>query len=162
MNLTFVSRYETGERRLDLIELRAVCEALDTNLVEIVSEFERGRGLVEASAVSERQPLAIGLFMNDPWNTDEMPGSPKQFLLPTAVDEVLDRLLDAGRQEGSRLSRSDVVAALVWQARNMDGDALGVIARQCRRDTAEVTAPGPSRAVRPGPRPYADISERSG
>lgn len=43
VNLTFVSRYETGERRLDLIELRAVCEALDTSLLDLVEEFERTR-----------------------------------------------------------------------------------------------------------------------
>lgn len=43
VNSTFVSKYEKGERRLDLIELREVCIALDTTLVEFVSEFERTR-----------------------------------------------------------------------------------------------------------------------
>ena len=40
---TIVSKYEQGERRLDLIELRQVCEALGTNLVDFVTEFERTR-----------------------------------------------------------------------------------------------------------------------
>jgi transcriptional regulator with XRE-family HTH domain len=36
----FVSRYESGERRLDLIELREVCRALGINLNDLVREFE--------------------------------------------------------------------------------------------------------------------------
>jgi len=43
VNRGFVSKYETGERRLDVIELRQVCEALDTNLIDFLSEFEAGR-----------------------------------------------------------------------------------------------------------------------
>jgi transcriptional regulator with XRE-family HTH domain len=43
VNSTFVSKYEKGERRLDLIELREVCEALDTTLIDFVVEFERTR-----------------------------------------------------------------------------------------------------------------------
>ncbi len=39
VNQTFVSKVERGERRLDLLELRAVCRALDVDLVEFVSEF---------------------------------------------------------------------------------------------------------------------------
>jgi len=39
---SFVSKYETGERRLDLVELKRVCEALGTNLVDFVRRFERG------------------------------------------------------------------------------------------------------------------------
>ena len=84
-----------------------------------------------------------------------MAARPKQFLLPPAVDEVLEGLLDAGRSEGSRLSRSDVVAALVWQARRMDGDALGVIVRQYRRETAGAPTSEEKKPPRPGPRPYA-------
>lgn len=38
---SFVSKYETGERRLDLVELKQVCEALGTGLVEFVRQFER-------------------------------------------------------------------------------------------------------------------------
>lgn len=37
---SFVSKYETGERRLDLIELRQVCSALGVTLGELVSRFE--------------------------------------------------------------------------------------------------------------------------
>ena len=38
---SFVSKYESGERRLDLIELRRICNLLDTNVVDFVTEFER-------------------------------------------------------------------------------------------------------------------------
>ena len=37
----FVSRYETGERRLDLLELREVCRALGINLKDFIREFEQ-------------------------------------------------------------------------------------------------------------------------
>lgn len=43
VNSTFVSKYETGERRLDLIELRQILEALDTDLTTFITEFERSR-----------------------------------------------------------------------------------------------------------------------
>jgi transcriptional regulator with XRE-family HTH domain len=36
----FVSRYETGERRLDLLELREVCRAVGIDLKDFVREFE--------------------------------------------------------------------------------------------------------------------------
>lgn len=39
---SFVSKYESGERRLDLVELRAICHALDTSLVELVGRWEMG------------------------------------------------------------------------------------------------------------------------
>lgn len=38
---SFVSKYETGERRLDLVELAEVCDALDSDLVRVVSDFSR-------------------------------------------------------------------------------------------------------------------------
>jgi len=38
---SFVSRYEAGERRLDLIELRQVCQVLGTSLTACVQRFER-------------------------------------------------------------------------------------------------------------------------
>ena len=41
VNQTFVSKYERGERRLDLIELRQVCNALGTDLVAFVGDFEK-------------------------------------------------------------------------------------------------------------------------
>jgi transcriptional regulator with XRE-family HTH domain len=37
---TFVSKYETGERRLDILELREVCRALDIDLKEFVRKLE--------------------------------------------------------------------------------------------------------------------------
>jgi transcriptional regulator with XRE-family HTH domain len=37
---SFVSKYESGERRLDLIELRQVCGALGVTLLELVNRFE--------------------------------------------------------------------------------------------------------------------------
>jgi len=37
---SFVSKYESGERRLDLIELRQVCKALGVTLLELVNRFE--------------------------------------------------------------------------------------------------------------------------
>lgn len=37
---SFVTKYETGDRRLDLFQLRAVCRALDVSLTEFVAEFE--------------------------------------------------------------------------------------------------------------------------
>ena len=36
----FVSYYESGARRLDLLELRQVCEVLGISLVKFVREFE--------------------------------------------------------------------------------------------------------------------------
>jgi transcriptional regulator with XRE-family HTH domain len=36
-----VSKYETGERRLDLVELKQVCEAVGVSLGEMVRRFER-------------------------------------------------------------------------------------------------------------------------
>ena len=37
---SFVSKYESGERRLDLLELRRVCEAVGIPLSEFVQRFE--------------------------------------------------------------------------------------------------------------------------
>ena len=37
---SFVSKYETGERRLDVLELRLVCAALDMTLAHFVSRLE--------------------------------------------------------------------------------------------------------------------------
>ena len=39
---SYVSRYESAEQRLDLIELRHICKVLGTTLVELVEKFERG------------------------------------------------------------------------------------------------------------------------
>jgi len=38
---SFVSKYESGERRLDLPELRKICDALNIKLIDLVRNFER-------------------------------------------------------------------------------------------------------------------------
>jgi len=38
---SFVSKYETGERRLDLVELAEICKAMEVSLVDFVKKFER-------------------------------------------------------------------------------------------------------------------------
>lgn len=38
---SFVSKYESGERRLDLLELWQICQALNITLTEFVEDFER-------------------------------------------------------------------------------------------------------------------------
>jgi len=37
---SFVSKYESGERRLDIVELRQVCAALEVPFIEFIQEFE--------------------------------------------------------------------------------------------------------------------------
>ena len=37
---SFVSKYESGERRLDLLELELVCEACETNISHFVERYE--------------------------------------------------------------------------------------------------------------------------
>ncbi len=39
-NQAFVSKYESGERRLDLLELRQICKAVGISLEEFVRKFE--------------------------------------------------------------------------------------------------------------------------
>jgi transcriptional regulator with XRE-family HTH domain len=39
---SFVSNYESGERRLDLLELQALCEVLGIALVDFVRRFQQG------------------------------------------------------------------------------------------------------------------------
>ena len=38
---SFISKIETGQRRVDIIELRDICKHLDTNLVEFSKTLER-------------------------------------------------------------------------------------------------------------------------
>lgn len=38
---SFISKIESGERRIDLIELREICTALGSNLKEFINEFEK-------------------------------------------------------------------------------------------------------------------------
>jgi len=37
---SFVSKYESGDRRLDVLELRQVCEAIGISLEEFIRELE--------------------------------------------------------------------------------------------------------------------------
>ena len=37
---SYVSKYESGERRLDLLELRQICNALDISLVAFIRRLE--------------------------------------------------------------------------------------------------------------------------
>ncbi len=39
---SYVSRYESAEQRLDLIELRRICKVLDITLRELIQRFEQG------------------------------------------------------------------------------------------------------------------------
>ena len=41
---SFVSKYESGERRLDLIELREICKTLKISLADFVKCFEKSLG----------------------------------------------------------------------------------------------------------------------
>lgn len=38
---SFISKIESGERRIDLIELREICIALGSNLKDFINEFEK-------------------------------------------------------------------------------------------------------------------------
>jgi transcriptional regulator with XRE-family HTH domain len=40
---SFVSKYESGERRLDLLELEQVCKACGTTVVEFLSRYQRNK-----------------------------------------------------------------------------------------------------------------------
>lgn len=38
---SFISKIESGERRIDIIELREICLALSSNLKEFTTQFEK-------------------------------------------------------------------------------------------------------------------------
>jgi transcriptional regulator with XRE-family HTH domain len=38
---SFVSKYESGERRLDILELHEICAALNVSLSEVISRLEQ-------------------------------------------------------------------------------------------------------------------------
>ena len=41
----FVSKYETGERRLDFLDLVAICDVLGMSIVKFAEKFEAARKL---------------------------------------------------------------------------------------------------------------------
>jgi transcriptional regulator with XRE-family HTH domain len=41
---TFVSKYESGERRLDILELREVCRATETDFARFIRRLDKGLG----------------------------------------------------------------------------------------------------------------------
>lgn len=38
---SFISKIESGERRIDLVELKDICEALGSNITEFISEYNK-------------------------------------------------------------------------------------------------------------------------
>ena len=58
---SFVSKYESGERRLDLLDLEQVCQAVGITLASFTKRFERSRaGRSKASAKQSKVPEASG------------------------------------------------------------------------------------------------------
>ena len=41
---SFISKYETGERRLDVLEFAEICEALDLDAAEVLRDFLKTSG----------------------------------------------------------------------------------------------------------------------
>lgn len=37
---TYISKYEQSQKRLDIIEVRKICNCLGVDLIELISEFE--------------------------------------------------------------------------------------------------------------------------
>ncbi|MFL6331803.1 MAG: helix-turn-helix domain-containing protein [Pyrinomonadaceae bacterium] len=54
---SFVSKYESGERRLDLLELRQICEAVGISLAAFVRKFERSTNESQPSISKSRKVL---------------------------------------------------------------------------------------------------------
>jgi transcriptional regulator with XRE-family HTH domain len=52
---SFVSKYESGERRLDLLDLEQVCRGLDLTLTAFVRKFERELKQIERAAGNPTQ-----------------------------------------------------------------------------------------------------------
>ena len=58
---SFVSKYESGERRLDLLDLEQVCQAVGITLVSFTKRFERSwAGRSKVSAEQSKVPEASG------------------------------------------------------------------------------------------------------
>ncbi len=56
---SFVSKYESGERRVDLLELQQICKALGISLGEFVRKFE-GSGNEAGKAIPESTEVLLG------------------------------------------------------------------------------------------------------
>jgi transcriptional regulator with XRE-family HTH domain len=67
---SFVSKYEAGERRLDLVELALICDALGANLVELVRRFEVGRAGDIRAGSGEPRRLGSRAARTDPSGAD--------------------------------------------------------------------------------------------
>lgn len=52
---SYVSKYETGERRLDFVEAHEVCRALGIGLTELAALFVRRQKSVSSHAAKTRQ-----------------------------------------------------------------------------------------------------------
>lgn len=58
---SFVSKYESGERRLDLLEIRQICEAAGVSLSDFVHRFESSINTYESEqAVSKSAKTILG------------------------------------------------------------------------------------------------------
>ncbi len=51
----FISRYESGERRLDVVELDQICTALDTDVLEFVENFKQECKQLPKSLIRDRK-----------------------------------------------------------------------------------------------------------
>lgn len=54
---SYVSKYESGELRLDLLELRQICEALDISLTHFVERFEQTKDAGELTVPKTTKKL---------------------------------------------------------------------------------------------------------
>jgi transcriptional regulator with XRE-family HTH domain len=54
---SFVSKYESGERRLDLLELHQICEAIGVTLLEFVRRFEDSHDEGKRTVLKSTQAL---------------------------------------------------------------------------------------------------------
>ncbi len=57
---SFVSKYESGDRRLDLIELRQVCGAMGVSLPDLVTRFEENIKLCDPTPDLPNRPPSSG------------------------------------------------------------------------------------------------------
>src|SRR5437762_12231653 len=57
---SFVSKYESGERRLDLIELRQICQAVGVTILELVKRFEEQLRVCSQTESSSGSPKPSG------------------------------------------------------------------------------------------------------